>query len=106
MIDGTTGSAQDHCHKTRGTLLSSQEYKISQRIPSQLETNPISSSLDPQLSRVPHHTEQVALLPLGNYRDSLRHESQDYMNIIFSSATRGKLHAPHIIPRRELIPCL
>ena len=38
-------------------------------IPSQLETNPISSSLDPQLSRVPHHTEQVALLPLGNYRD-------------------------------------
>ena len=28
------------------------------------------------------------------------------MNINFSSATLGKLHAPHIIPRWELIPCL
>ena len=99
MIYGTPESAQDHCHNTRGTLLSHQEYKIARCIPSQLETNPISSSLDPQLSRVPHHTEQVALLPLGNYRDSLRHHSQVYMNIIFSSATRGKFHAPHILPR-------
>ena len=28
------------------------------------------------------------------------------MNINFSTATQGKLHAPHIIPRWELIPCL
>ena len=28
------------------------------------------------------------------------------MNINISTATRGKLHAPHIIPRWELIPCL
>ena len=28
------------------------------------------------------------------------------MNTNFSTATRGKLHAPHIVPRWELIPCL
>ena len=28
------------------------------------------------------------------------------MNINISTATRGKLHAPHIVPRWELIPCL
>ena len=28
------------------------------------------------------------------------------MNINISTATRGKLHAPHIDPRWELIPCL
>ena len=28
------------------------------------------------------------------------------MNINISTATRGKLHAPNIIPRWELIPCL
>ena len=28
------------------------------------------------------------------------------MNINFSTATRGKLHATHIVPRWELIPCL
>ena len=48
----------------------------------------------------------MALLPWGNYRDSLRHPSQVYMNINFSTATRGKLHAPHIISRLELIPRL
>ena len=28
------------------------------------------------------------------------------MNINITTATRGKLHAPHIVPRWELIPCL
>ena len=56
--------------------------------------------------RVPHHTEQVLWLPLENYRDCLRHPSQVYMNINFSRATRGKIHAHHIISRWELIPCL
>ena len=28
------------------------------------------------------------------------------MNINISTATRGKLHEPHIVPRWELIPCL
>ena len=48
----------------------------------------------------------MAWLPLGNYRNSLRHQSKVYMNINFCTATRGKLHAPHIVPRWELIPCL
>ena len=39
------------------------------------------------------------LTSLGNYRDPLRHLSQVYMNINFSRATRGKLHAPHIATR-------
>ena len=41
-----------------------------------------------------------------NYRDSLRHPSQVYMNINFSREARGKLHAPHIVSRWELFPCL
>ena len=48
----------------------------------------------------------MAWLPWGNYRDSLRHPSQVYMNINFSTATRGKLHAPHIVSKWILIPCL
>ena len=99
MLDGTQESPQDHCHKTRGTLLLPQECKRAQCTPSHLEVKPISPSLAPQLSRVPHHTEQVASLPLGNCRDSLRHQSQVYMNINFGTATRGKLQAPHIVPR-------
>ena len=60
VLDGTPESPQDHCHKMRGTLLSPQECKIAQCIPSQLEMKNISLSLAPQLCRVPHHTEQVA----------------------------------------------
>ena len=48
----------------------------------------------------------MAWLPWGNYRDSLRHPFQVYMNITFSTANRGNLHAPHIVSRWELIPCL
>ena len=55
-------------------------------------------------SPVPHYTVQVAVLPLGNSRDSLRHPSQVYGTTNFSIGTRGKFHAPHIISRRELIP--
>ena len=44
--------------------------------------------------------------PWGNYRDSLRHPSQICMNINVSTAARGKLHAPHIVLKWELIPCL
>ena len=94
MLDGTPESPQENCHKTRGTLLSPQEYKIA---PCQLEMKPIIPSLAPELSGVPYHTEQVASLPLENYRDYVRDQSQVYMNINFSTATRGKLHAPHII---------
>ena len=46
------------------------------------------------------------LIPWGIDRDSLRHPSQVDMNINISTATRGKLHAPHTVPSWELIPCL
>ena len=36
----------------------------------------------------------------------MRHPSQVYMNINFSTAPPGKLHAHHIVSRWELIPCL
>ena len=42
----------------------------------------------------------------GIDRDSLRHPSQVDMNNNISRATRGKLNAPDIVPRWELIPCL
>ena len=48
----------------------------------------------------------MACLPWGIIRDSLRHPSQVDMNINISTATRGKLHVPHIVPRRDMIPCL
>ena len=47
-----------------------------------------------------------AWLPWGIERDSLRHPSQVDMNINISTATRGKLHVPHIVPRWDMIPCL
>ena len=53
---------------------------------------------------VHHHTEKVAWLPLGNSIDSLRHPSQVYRNTNFSTGTREKLHEPHIVSKRELIP--
>ena len=52
---------------------------------------------------VPHHTEQLAWLPFGNSRDSLRHTSQVYRNSRFSTVTRRKLHVPFIVLRREMI---
>ena len=99
LLDGTAKSPEEHCHKTRRTLMSPQECKIARCTPNQLEMKPISPSLAPYLSRVPHHTEQVAGLPFGNYRDCLRHPSQVYMNNNFSTANRGKPHASHIVSR-------
>ena len=60
MLVGTTEIPQENSHKMRGKLLSLQECKIAQCTPSQLEMKPISPSLAPKLSRVPHHTEHVA----------------------------------------------
>ena len=37
-------------------------------------------------------------------RNSLRHTSSVYRNTNFSTGTRGKLHAPHIISRRSWFP--
>ena len=60
LLDGTPESFQEHCHKTRRTLMSTQECKIAQCTPNQLEIMPHSTALDPEQFPVPHYTGQVA----------------------------------------------
>ena len=104
LLDGTTESQPEDPHKSRRTLMSPQEYKIAQCRSNQLEMTTYSPALASEQGPIPHHTGQLAWLNLGNSIDSLRHPPQVYRNINFSTGTRGKLHAPHIISRRELIP--
>ena len=104
LLHRTTQSPSEGPHKSRRTLMSPQECKIAQCIPNQLEMMTKSPALASEQCPIPHHTGQLAWLPLGNSRDSLRHPSQVYRKTNFSTGTRGKLHAPHIISRRELIP--
>ena len=104
MLDGTTESPPEVPHKSRGTLMPPQECEMARCTRSQLEMKTNSPPLASAQCPVPHHTGQLAWLSLGNYRHSLRHPSQVYRNTNFSTGTRGKLHAPHIISRRELIP--
>ena len=102
-LDGTRESRPEIPHKSRRTLMSPHQGEIDQCIPNQLEMTTNSPALASDQCPVPHHTGQLALLPLGNSRDSMRHPSQVYRNTNFSTGTRGKLHAPHIVSRRELI---
>ena len=84
--------------------MSLQEFEIDQCSTNQHEMMCNSPALALEQCPVPHHTEQLAWLPLGNCRDSLRHPSQVYRKTNFSTGTRGKFHATHIVTRRELIP--
>ena len=84
--------------------MSLQECEIAWGSPRQLEVKPVSPELAPEHFPVPHHTRQVALLPLCSYRGSLRHTSQVYRNTNFSTGNQGKLHAPHIVSKRDLSP--
>ena len=84
--------------------MSPQECEKGRCSPNQLEMTTNSHALASEQCPLPHHTGQLAWLPLGNSRDSLRHPSQVYRNTNFSRGTRGKLHAHHIVSRRELIP--
>ena len=104
LLDGTTESPQEIPHKSRRTMLSSQESEIARCSPHQLQIMTNSPRLASEQSLFPHHTGKVAWLLLGNDRDSLRHTSQVYRNTITSTGTPGKLHVPHIVLRRELIP--
>ena len=76
MPDGTTESARETPHKSRRTLLSPQECEIAWHTPNQLEMTINSPALASAQCSIPHHTGQLAWLPLGNFRDSLRHRSQ------------------------------
>ena len=104
LLDGTPESPQEHPHKSRRTLMSPQKCEIARCSLNQLEMMPESPAFSPEQSPVPRHTRQVAWLPLCNSRDSLRHPSEVYRNTKFSTETRGKLHAPHIVSGRQLIP--
>ena len=76
MLVGTTESPPERPQKSRRTLMSPQECEIAQGRKNQLEIKPNSPALAPEQFPVPHHTRQVALLPLCSYRGSLRHTSQ------------------------------
>ena len=104
MLNGTTESLPEVSHTSRRTLMSPQECQITRCSPNQLEMTNNSPALATEQCTIHHHTGQLAWLPLGNSRDSVRHPFQVYMNTNFSTRTRLKLHAPHIISRRELIP--
>ena len=104
MLDGTTESPTEISQKSTRTLMSLQACEIAWCGPNQLEMTTNSPAMASEQCPVPNHTGQLARLPLGNFRDSLRHPSQVYRNTNFSTETRGKLHAPRIISRRELIP--
>ena len=84
--------------------MSLQECEIARCSPSQLEMMTSSPVFTSEQCPIPHHGGQLAWLPLGNAKDSLRQPSQVYRSTNFSTGTRGKLDAPHIISRRELIP--
>ena len=104
MLDGITESFPEITHKSRRTLMSLQECGIARCRPNQLEMRNNSPALASEQCPIRHHTGQLAWFPLGNSRDSLRHLSQVYRNTNFSTGTRGKPHAPHIVLRKELIP--
>ena len=80
--------------------MSPQECQIAQCRANQLEmtTNPPASASEQ--CPIPDHTGRLAWLPLGNYRDSLRHPCQVYRNTNFTLGTQGKPHALDIISRR------
>ena len=80
--------------------MSPQEYQIARCSPNQLEMTTNSHSLASEQCPIPDNTGQLAWLPVGNSRDSLRHPSQVYKNNNFTTGTRGKLHALHIVSRR------
>ena len=103
MLEETTESPAEIPHKSSRTLVSLQEREIDRCSPNQLEMMTNSPAFASKQCPVPHHIGQLAWFPLGNYRDSLKHPSKVYRNTNFSTGTRVKLHAPHIISRRELI---
>ena len=60
LLDGSPESPQDHCDKSRRTMMSRQEFEIAQSTSAQLEMKPDSTALDPEPPCIPHHTRQVA----------------------------------------------
>ena len=76
LVYGNPEGPQDHCPKSRRTLMSPQECKIAGCTPNLIKIKTDSPASSPEPSCVLHHTWQVAWLPLSNFRDSLRHPCQ------------------------------
>ena len=76
MLDGTTECPPEIPHKSRRTLMSPMECEIAWISPNQLEMMTNSPALASEQGPVPHHTGQLAFLPLGNSRVSLRCPSE------------------------------
>ena len=76
LLDGTPESPQEQPHKSRMTLMSTNECAIVQCNQNQFEMTPVSPIYDLVQSSIHHATRQVARLTLGNYRDSLIYPSQ------------------------------
>ena len=74
MLDGTTECPPEIPHKSR--LMSLMECEIARISPNQLEMTTNSPALASEQGPVPHHTGQLAFLPLGNSRVSLRCPSE------------------------------
>ena len=100
FLDGTKESPTEVPHKSRRTLMSPQECQVARCSPNQLEMMTNSPALASENCPNPHHTGQMAWLPLSNSTDSLKHPSQVYRNTSFSLGTRGNLHALLIVSRR------
>ena len=66
LLDGTTESPPEIPHKSRRTLMSPQECEIPRCSPNQLEMITSSPALASEQCPIPHHTGQLAWLPLGN----------------------------------------
>ena len=104
LIDETTESPPEIPHQSKRTLMSPQECEIAWCSPNHVEMTTNFPALSSEQCPIPPHTGQLAWVPLDNSRDSLRHPSQVYTNKNLSTGTREKLHAPHIVSRREVIP--
>ena len=80
--------------------MSPQECQIARCSPNRLEMTTNHPAVASEQCPIPDHTGGLAWLPLGNFRNSLRHPSEVYRNTNFSLGPRGKLHALHIVSRR------
>ena len=101
MLDGTKESPPEVPNKSRRTLMSPQECQIARCSPNQLEMMTNSADLASEQCPIPDHIGRLAWLPLANSRDSIRHPSQVYRTTNFRLGIRGKLHALHIVSRRD-----
>ena len=59
LLDGTKESLQEHCHKSRRTLMSTPECEIAWCTPNQIEMKADSPALALEPSRIPNDAGQV-----------------------------------------------